>query len=90
MAGFKLFFQFQVAAFFRLPMQVKETNMNGIPAARHRIEQQQQPQRLNDRQQQQSSGSGEFQPRQQSGGARMNQAGEISYERERNPSRGVG
>ncbi|MES2281531.1 MAG: hypothetical protein V4542_08965 [Pseudomonadota bacterium] len=61
--------------------------MNSIPAARHRI--QQQPQRVIDRQQQQSSGSGEFQPRQQSGGARMNQAGEFSYELERNASRSV-
>ena len=55
--------------------------MNSIPAARPRI--QQQPGRVMDRQQQQSSGSGEFQPRQQSGGAKTNQAGESSYEHER-------
>ncbi|MES2912562.1 MAG: hypothetical protein V4718_14280 [Pseudomonadota bacterium] len=61
--------------------------MNSIPAARPRI--QQQPLRVADRQQQQSSGSGEFQPRQQGGGARTNQAGEFSYERERTQSRGV-
>jgi hypothetical protein len=61
--------------------------MNNIPAARPRI--QQQPRRVMDRQQQQSSGSGEFQPRQQSGGARTNQAGEFSYDRDRSQSRGV-
>ena len=61
--------------------------MNSIPAARPRI--QQQPRRVMDRQQQQSSGSGEFQPRQQSGGVKTNQAGESSYEREPTSSRGV-
>ncbi len=62
--------------------------MNNSPSVRHRM--QQQPGRSMDRQQQQSSGSGEFQPRQQNAGARLNPSGETSFERHRSEQSGAG